>query len=522
MRATPHVALRVDASATMGTGHLRRCLSLAQALATLGARVDMVVRRLDSAAPQVLAGPAAAGGWGVRWLPVPAGDFTPQEGGTPHQAWAGVPWDQDVRDTLGALQDNAPDWVVVDHYAFDERWHAAVRRGLGCRVLVIDDVADRALDADALLDQNLAADHHAKYASRLSREPRWLTGPGYALLSVAYRDAPRYRFRPEVRSLGVFLGGTDPGGASARVLGICRNAGFTGPVEVVSTSASPFLDELRAACADVPGATLTLDQPDLAAFFARHDLQIGAGGGATWERCCIGVPTIALMLAANQEAVVPALDQLGVLRAARLDSHSGSVELPVLAQALTELLADPAARQALGEHAAALIDGRGAERVALSLLRDTLALRPARREDGPMLHRWRNHTAVRAVSGSADVIPLADHMAWLQRVLVASDRWLFVAEVGQLPVGSIRFDQVEKGRIVVSLYLDPELLGLGLGQRLLLAGEGALLGRLGGSFTVDADVMPGNVASQHLFEACGYHGGPLRYQKTVGPRPTTQ
>ncbi len=521
MHVAPRVALRVDASATMGTGHLRRCLSLAQALVELGAGVDLMVRRLDGVASQVLSGSSGSAGINVHWLPPPATPYSANAGGPPHQTWAGVPWAQDVTDTVAALRDGVPDWLVIDHYAFDERWHAAARQGLGCRLLAIDDMADRALDVDVLLDQNWNADHRTKYAACLRRKPRWLAGPRYALLSAAYRDAPRYRFNPEVRSVGVFVGGTDPGSASAQILEICRRSGFAGPIEIVSTSANPHLAELRAACAALPATYLTLDEPDLAAFFARHDLQIGAGGGATWERCCIGVPTIGLVLAANQMAVVSALDKLGVLRAARLDSQTEPADMPALSQVLAALLADPDACRSLGERAALLVDGRGAQRVALSLLCDALRLRPATDEDGQMLHRWRNHPTVRAVSGTQDPIELADHLAWLQRVLTAGDRWLFVAEVGRLPVGCIRFDRLAVDRLEVSLYLDPELQGLGLGQRLLLAGEQSMLGRLGRGFAVDAKVLAGNTASQHLFEVCGYHGGPLQYQKTVGPAPAS-
>lgn len=211
-------------------------------------------------------------------------------------AWAGVSQTQDAADTARTLADWHPDTVVVDHYAFDARWHRAVRNALGCRLLVIDDTADRALDADALLDHNWAPDHRTKYAGRLQRKPLWLCGPRFALLAGAYRGAGRYRFHDAVRSIGVFMGGTDPGGISARVLASCRVAGFTGPVEVVSASANPHLAGLRQACANDGHATLTLDQPDLATFFARHDLQVGAGGSASWERCCIGAPTSAASL----------------------------------------------------------------------------------------------------------------------------------------------------------------------------------------------------------------------------------
>ncbi len=519
MREVPRVALRVDASAAMGTGHLRRCLSLAQALLEQGAELSLVTRRLDGVASQLL----GAAPCPVVWLDAPAPWTTtePARDQPPHHAWAGVSQTRDAHETVVALRGAAPDWLVVDHYAFDAQWHDAVRQGLACRVLVIDDTADRALDADALLDHNWDADHRAKYAQRLRREPLWLAGPRFALLSSAYREAPRYRFQSEMRSLGIFTGGTDPGGASARVLQVCRESGFRGPIEVASTSANPQLAELRAACAASPATTLSLDAPDLAAFFARHDLQIGAGGGATWERCCIGAPTIGLVLAANQSVVVRALDQLGALRAARLDTDAGNQNLAPLSQVLPALLHDPLVRRALSERASTLVDGRGAERVALSLLRDSLSLRPGTAEDALQLHAWRNHPAVRAVSGNTDSIAFAAHRDWLQGVLAADDRWLFVAQVGRQSVGSIRFDRLASNRLEVSLYLDPDLQGLGLGTRLLTAGEHQMRDRLGTGFVVEASVVQGNTASQRLFEACGYHGGPLQYQKTVGSAPTS-
>lgn len=508
MNAAPRVAIRVDASAAIGTGHLRRCLSLAQALLEQGAQTSLVVRALDGVAAQVLHDAPCS----VHWLPAPDPDLPAVSQHTPHAAWAGVTWEQDAQDTLAALTPQNTDWLVVDHYAFDALWHDAVRSALGCRLLVIDDTADRTLSADALLDHNWAPDHRAKYAGRLIREPRWLAGPRHALLSPAYRSAPRHAWQHEVRSIGVFMGGTDPGGISARVLGACRAAGFAGRVEVVSTSANPHLNDLRSACAHDTGATLTLDEPDLAAFFARHDLQVGAGGGATWERCCIGAPTIAIALADNQLAVVPGLASLGAVREAT--EHT-------LTDVLRELIADPSARQALGEKAAAQVDGRGAQRVALHLLRDTLHLRPATLADAPLLHAWRNHPAVRAVSGSGEAIAFEDHQGWMQRVLQSPERWLWVAQVGDLPVGSIRFDRLETGHLEVSLYTDPQLQGLGLGSRLLLAGERQMQQALQAPFTVEATVLAGNTTSQKLFEGGGYHGGPLRYNKTIGPTPLT-
>lgn len=508
MSDAPRVAIRVDASATMGTGHLKRCLSLAQALAEAGAQLLFVTRPLDVVAAQVLATQDVA----VRWLPPPpaSGMSSTDVDAPPHAAWAGVPGTQDAQETAQVLTGWHPYWVVLDHYAFDARWHRAVRNALSCRLLVVDDTADRAIDADALLDHNWDADHRHKYAVRVQRPLRWLTGPRYALVSAVYRHAPRHVFSPEVRSIGIFMGGTDPGGISAWVLAACRLAGFSGPVEVVSTSANPHLSTLREACAADGRTTLTLDAPDLAAFLAGHDLQIGAGGGATWERCCIGAPTIAIAVAANQSAVVPGLAALGVVRAA---------DESTLTDVLRDLIHNPPARQTLAIRAAALVDGRGAQRVALHLLRETLQLRPATLDDVRLLHGWRNHPLVRAVSVTQTPIAFEAHERWLQGVIAHPARWLFVGLVGALPVGSIRFDKLESGHLEVSLYLDPDLWGLGLGQHLLAAGEQALLLIHPEGFSVDASVLPGNTASQRLFEAAGYHGGPLQYQKSVGPAP---
>ena len=122
---------------------------------------------------------------------------------------------------------------------------------------------------------------------------------------------------------------------------------------------------------------------------------------------------------------------------------------------------------------------------------------------------------MRAVSTQGEEIALSDHEAWLDRVLDAPDRWLLIGQIGEYAVGSIRWDRVADDQQEVSLYLDPDLLGLGLGPPLLLAGEQAMARRLGHPFSVRATVLPGNTASQRLFESCGYHGGPLQYAKSV-------
>ena len=360
------IAIRADASVEMGTGHLRRCMSLLQALIELDAQVCLVTRAHDSVASQLLRDVPCP----VHWLHTPLAEraIAADAAAPPHADWAGVPGSQDAQETIRALIEWHPDWVVVDHYAFDARWHDAVRAALDCRLLVIDDTADRLLAPDVLLDHNWAPDHRAKYAGRLTREPHWLAGPRYALLSSAYRKAPKYSFHETVRSIGIFMGGTDPDGISVRALAACRVAGFSGPVEVASTSSNPHLAALRQACTADGHATLTLDAPDLAAFFARHDLQIGAGGGATWERCCIGAPTLTVMVAKNQIFSVPLLASLGVIHMAGNPMRWSFPSSTVIATHLNTLFLNPQSRKDLSDRSRQLVDGKGAHRIAKTLL----------------------------------------------------------------------------------------------------------------------------------------------------------
>ncbi|RYG20989.1 MAG: UDP-2,4-diacetamido-2,4,6-trideoxy-beta-L-altropyranose hydrolase, partial [Burkholderiales bacterium] len=313
-----------------------------------GADVTFIVRRHDPVCAIAFGSEA----FSVLWLPAPeSGRGVPSDfpDPVPHARWAGVGWREDAADTVAAIRAFRPDWLIVDHYAFDARWHDEMRSSLDCQIMAIDDLADRALSVDLLLDANFAEGHAQKYAGRLMRTCRHLGGPRYALLAPAYKAAPRYEFSRDVKSLGVFIGGTDPGGASARVLQACRDeGGFSGVIEVVSTSANPHLESLQAACAADSGVQLSLDLSDLSAFYARHDLQVGAGGTATYERCCIGAPTIALIVAANQLAVVPGLADKGVLRAARLgDDPDADVAgvAPPLGDVVRQLVAEPDARR---------------------------------------------------------------------------------------------------------------------------------------------------------------------------------
>lgn len=488
------VLFRVDASQAMGTGHVHRCLALAHALRAQGEEVAFVTRALGLDTTGVINGERFRV---IATLPPPSGAFEPDPV-IPHSAWGQMPQDQDAAETIEAARQWAPDWLVVDSYAFEARWHRNVARDLGCSVVVIDDLADRPLDSDLVIDHTEAPDHRNKYAGVIDPTgTRILGGPRFGLLGPAYAQAERYTFCNSVRSIGVFMGGVDAGGHSIAALEAIAAAGFDGPVELVSTSANPGLAALREMTLARPNTTLSLDRPDLTGFFARHDVHIGAGGGASWERCCIGVPTLMVVVADNQRVVAKAL------AAKRVVALAEEPTVKAMATALQDLIEDKKKRRSLAEQSRALVDGRGAERVALAMAAQTLRVRLARRDDARLMFDWRNHPASRGVSLQSAPLAWEEHKRWLDRALNDPNRMLFIGAIGERPVGVIRFDfdaaHVSPRRAEVSLYCDPDLHGLGLGPALLRAGEIAADPAI-----INARVVEGNTASHRLFAKSGY------------------
>jgi UDP-2,4-diacetamido-2,4,6-trideoxy-beta-L-altropyranose hydrolase len=501
VKPTPScVALRADASPQAGIGHVVRCLSLAAALRDAGLQPCLVTRRLGIDVGKL----AELFGIELVELPTPRTEFVPAPGEPPHARWAGVGADTDARETAAALRDRLLSWVLIDHYAFDARWHRTISQALGVKIAVIDDLADREHEADVLIDHNLAADHASKFAPTGSSIGRLLGGPRFALLNPAYRDAARYTFSERVRSVGIFVGGTDPWQASTMALDALRSlCGFCGPVEIATTSANPHLQALQSRCQADGAASLLVDQPGLQDFYARHDLQIGAGGGAAWERCCIGAPTLLLTLANNQRAVVEGLHAIGAVRAVE------GADPAAIAGAFAEVQRYPEARRRMCESGRALVDGLGTRRVAVVIGAQGLYLRPATEADAGSCYNWRNAESTRRYSRDPSPVALDGHLRWWATALADPWRHLLIAQVGRNAVGVLRLDRAGV-EAEVSIYIDPELTGLGLGRRMLEALELWASAGLSGIQTLTAEIDPRNGSSEAAFAASGFH--------RVGPR----
>lgn len=249
------------------------------------------------------------------------------------------------------------DLMVLDSYRMAPATEAAWRARAG-RLAVIDDLA-RPHDADLVLDPSFGRE------ARDYSAPVVLAGPAYALVRpafVAARAGALARRGDPARRCLVSLGLTDVGGITGRVAAALADSGLT--LDVVVGAGAPSLPALEALVAE-GRVTLHVDSDDMAGLITRADLCVGAGGSSVWERACLGLPTVTLILADNQRDMAMKLDAAGVTVA--LDARWPGLE-GRLVEAVGRLVADDGLRAGLSARSAALCDGLGAERAAEQLL----------------------------------------------------------------------------------------------------------------------------------------------------------
>ena len=308
------VVFRADASLQMGTGHVMRCLTLADALVARGADCQFIWR----ARPGHLVDFIRQKGYPVHLLGVAP---NPPEADAPlaHAAWLGASMAQDAAQTAALLALLQPDWLVVDHYALDARWETPQRRHAG-KLMVIDDLADRRHDCDLLLDQNLGR-LDADYAQLVPPHCRRLLGPGYALLRPEFAALREYSLQRRqtgmLRTLLISMGGVDKDNATGRVLQALSGATLPQDcrITVVMGTTAPWLEEVKAQAATLPWSTeVRVNVGNMAQLMADADLAIGAAGSTSWERCCLGLPTLMAVLADNQREAALYIEESGAAR----------------------------------------------------------------------------------------------------------------------------------------------------------------------------------------------------------------
>ncbi|WP_203300258.1 UDP-2,4-diacetamido-2,4,6-trideoxy-beta-L-altropyranose hydrolase [Marinobacter sediminum] len=359
-----HIAFRADASIEIGTGHVMRCLTLADALSTHGHVCVFICRDHQGHLAELI----GRRGFEVHRLTQEVqGVWNADDSPPAHADWLGVPWQLDAEQTLRALAGNKVDWMVVDHYALDARWERSIASVVS-HILVIDDLADREHQADILLDQNALGEQiKERYRYLVNRQCGLYFGPQYALLGQEYRllaSAMPERDGHVLRVL-IFVGGSDPHHLTERYLDALATPLFKHlAVDVVIGNNHPSPEKVSQIVDRRDGARLYLGLPSLSALMVRADLMLGAGGATNWERMCLGLPAIVVSVARNQDSINEELDELSLLH---FLGSAENVAVEKIRTCLAPVLRNTQVNSAQSRAMRGVVDGNGTARLVKAM-----------------------------------------------------------------------------------------------------------------------------------------------------------
>lgn len=347
-----NVLIRTDCSSHMGTGHLMRCMVLALALKEHGARVIFVLRQLVGNRIEFIKN----SGFEVYVLPSRDADNV-------------LDWQKDAEATIHFIKqlDQIMDWIIVDHYQIDAQWEKQLVP-FTKKIMVIDDLANREHQCDLLLDQNIHDDQTIRYMNLVPQATDLLLGPTYALLRKEFHQHRLEQFdhKGAVNRLLVFFGGGDNATITKNALQSLLKLNLPRlQIDVIVGEASSCLESIEEMCKAIPNVNFHCQVSNMAKLMREADLALGAGGSTTWERCCMGLPSIVISVAENQETISRTADAKGLLKYL---GRSQDVSVEKIHETMNELINNPDVLINMSRKAMHQVDGLGSEKVVTRLM----------------------------------------------------------------------------------------------------------------------------------------------------------
>ncbi|WP_188624389.1 UDP-2,4-diacetamido-2,4,6-trideoxy-beta-L-altropyranose hydrolase [Caldalkalibacillus thermarum] len=360
-----NIAIRVDASLEMGTGHVMRCLTLAELLRNKGASLYFICRLLKGNLVEII----QAKGFKVYTLPKPSQHQIVKKLNN-HSHWLGVDWRVDADETLEAIQKSKKkmDILISDHYALQKEWEQYLRP-IVKKIMVIDDLADRPHDCDYLLDQNYYQNMFIRYKNLIPPQCKVFLGPKYALLRKEFlQEAKQLRKRDgSIKRILIFFGGSDYHNMTEKALrALLKLKKKDIVIDIVVGQNYLYHQKLKELCFKFKFINYHRQVNNIAQLMNMADLCIGAGGITTWERCYMGLPTILISVAKNQELIAQNLSQAKAVM--YLGSYLNVTQEKILKTVLY-LIKNPQEVKELSKRSKEII---GNERNGLDMLSDIL------------------------------------------------------------------------------------------------------------------------------------------------------
>jgi UDP-2,4-diacetamido-2,4,6-trideoxy-beta-L-altropyranose hydrolase len=468
--------IRTDGNARIGTGHVMRCLSLAQGWLQAGGKVLFALADSSSALETRLIA----------------------EGTEVVQLVTDLGTDDDAAQTVDLARQRGATLVVADGYHFGAGYQRRIKDG-GLQLMVIDDYSHAEhYFADLVLNQNL----HANADSYSNREPytRLLLGVQYALLRrqfLKYRNWQR-PIPVVARKVLVTLGGSDPDNVTSEVIKALANLDVETKVAVGGSN--PHVEGLRAEIEQLNSAEMFVDTANMPELMAWADLAIAAGGTTSWDLAFMGLPSVTVVLAENQVGIAQGLSEAGA--AVNLGWHE-RISSESMIEKIEQLLTAPEMRRQMSRRGQELVDGDGVTRVISSLEMSRINLRKACADDCRMVWEWANDPDARKRSFVPDPIPWIEHVKWFESKLRDPQCLYFIAlGIAGEPIGQARYD-FSGEEATLSVSLDAKFRGNGYGSLVIRAASQNAFDLVPIS-SIHAYIKKDNEPSVRAFAKAGY------------------
>jgi len=333
-----HVFFRADATQSIGVGHVMRCLALAQYIAKQGIACHLLTTNPSHIVVQ-------------RWLDCGFSVHNLGELDVGSVADSGA--------TLTAINEfgSAAKYneciLIADHYDFQLDYFRALRTA-GFKLGIFDDLADRPMSADWVINQNPGAEQQFDYTFMAPTTE--LLGAQYVVL----RDGIKGEKSAGGRGLLITMGGADLKNLGLKALQglLAKGAGF--PIHLVCSAPESGYNEAVEFAQNYDHVQVS-SLGNIEKLMVHADLALCAGGVTALELAHLGVGSVIVILADNQRAGALALQDAGASRATE--------DLNCAVDDAFEIMRDVELRRNMAMSGRTLIDGKGADRIFKSLVK---------------------------------------------------------------------------------------------------------------------------------------------------------
>jgi UDP-2,4-diacetamido-2,4,6-trideoxy-beta-L-altropyranose hydrolase len=489
------VVIRTDASILIGSGHIMRCLVLAEALKEQGDMVSFASRPQKGDLIEFV----RKKGFKVYELVTPTHWQTPRNSAD-YAAWLQVPWQKDVESLIQQV-DNI-DLLIVDHYGLNADWELFAKNKLKCKLFAIDDLV-RKHRSDLILDQTLLR-NPSEYKA-INPNSVILAGCDFTLLKhnfITYREKA---LETTMSSSGVnvliSMGGVDQPNATLQVLqALAKIPGKKPLVTVLLSAKAPNYQSVKIFSLQHSSWVDHVDfVENMAELMLSHHVAIGAPGGASWERAYLGIPSVIIPLADNQQTISANLVQVGAAISVNIANISSDL-LPAYQTMINEWSSMRIANLSI-------CDGLGIFRVTQSInalcsnASNLMTLRCANKSDIEQVFDLQLLPETRKYALTPELPTWEGHQKWMNTKLKSISDYFYIIEtlLNNKSIGVLRLDKLSANKYILSIFIDPQYFGQGFAKQAL-----AYVDRMHPNITIQATVSEENIASQRLFSAAHY------------------